>query len=64
MRAIYFTEFNGKLEVKDLPDPIASDRGVVIKVEASGLCRSDWHGYVGHDTDIQLPHVPGHELQY
>lgn len=62
MRAIYFTEFNGTLEVKDLPDPIASDRGVVIKVEASGLCRSDWHGYVGHDTDIQLPHVPGHEL--
>ena len=62
MRAIYFTEFNGKLEVKDLPDPIASDRGVVIKVEASGLCRSDWHGYVGHDTDIKLPHVPGHEL--
>ena len=62
MRAIYFTEFNGKLEVKDVADPVASDRGVVIKVEASGLCRSDWHGYVGHDTDIKLPHVPGHEL--
>jgi alcohol dehydrogenase len=35
---------------------------VVIKVEATGLCRSDWHGWMGHDPDIVLPHVPGHEL--
>jgi len=31
-------------------------------VQATGLCRSDWHGWVGHDADIELPHVPGHEL--
>ena len=36
--------------------------GVVLKVEATGLCRSDWHGWMGHDPDIVLPHVPGHEL--
>ena len=36
--------------------------GVVVKVEATGLCRSDWHGWMGHDPDITLPHVPGHEL--
>jgi alcohol dehydrogenase len=36
--------------------------GVVVKVQATGVCRSDWHGWVGHDTDIVLPHVPGHEL--
>jgi alcohol dehydrogenase len=35
---------------------------VVVKVEATGLCRSDWHGWMGHDPDIVLPHVPGHEL--
>lgn len=35
---------------------------MVVKVEASGLCRSDWHGWMGHDADIRLPHVPGHEL--
>jgi alcohol dehydrogenase len=23
---------------------------------------SDWHGWQGHDADIVLPHVPGHEL--
>ena len=29
---------------------------------ATGLCRSDWHGWMGHDDDIKLPHVPGHEF--
>ena len=62
MRAIYFEEFNGPLTIKDLPIPTPNLDSVVIKVEATGLCRSDWHGYVGHDTDIKLPHVPGHEF--
>jgi alcohol dehydrogenase len=35
---------------------------VVVRVEASGLCRSDWHAWQGHDPDVVLPHVPGHEL--
>ncbi|MBA7521029.1 alcohol dehydrogenase [subsurface metagenome] len=35
---------------------------MVIRVEATGLCRSDWHGWMGHDPDITLPHVPGHEF--
>ena len=62
MRAIYFEEFNGPLSVVDLPKPVAATGSVIIKVEATGLCRSDWHGWVGHDADIPLPHVPGHEL--
>ena len=62
VRAIYFEEFNGPLTIKDLPIPTPNLDSVVIKVEATGLCRSDWHGYVGHDTDIKLPHVPGHEF--
>jgi alcohol dehydrogenase len=37
--------------------------GAVIQVEATGLCRSDWHGWRGHDPDItHFPHVPGHEF--
>jgi alcohol dehydrogenase len=43
-------------------DPTPEPHGVVIKVEATGLCRSDWHGWIGHDPGIALPHVPGHEL--
>jgi len=33
-----------------------------VRVRANGICRSDWHGWMGHDPDIRLPHVLGHEL--
>ncbi|MBT8220213.1 MAG: zinc-dependent alcohol dehydrogenase family protein [Bacteroidia bacterium] len=62
MKAIYYTEFKGPIELKQVDDPVPDQNGVVVKVSASGLCRSDWHGWMGHDADITLPHVPGHEL--
>jgi alcohol dehydrogenase len=62
MRAMYFEQFNGPIEIRDIEVPYPSPKSVLIKVEATGLCRSDWHGYAGHDSDIALPHVPGHEL--
>ena len=62
MRAVYFEKFNGPIEIRDIEVPYPAPNSVLIKVEATGLCRSDWHGYVGHDSDISLPHVPGHEL--
>ena len=62
MRAVVFEEFGKAPTVQTVPDPNPSPDGVVVKVEATGLCRSDWHGWMGHDPDIRLPHVPGHEL--
>ena len=62
MKAMYFETYGVTPEVRTLPDPVVEPHGVVIKVEASGICRSDWHGWQGHDSDIHLPHVPGHEL--
>lgn len=62
MKAIYYEQFNQKPVIKTLPDPKIEDDGVIVQVIATGLCRSDWHGWVGHDPDITLPHVPGHEL--
>ncbi|MBA3040355.1 MAG: zinc-dependent alcohol dehydrogenase family protein [Alphaproteobacteria bacterium] len=62
MRAVYYEAFEKTPEIRVVPDPTPSENGVVVKVEASGLCRSDWHGWMGHDADIRLPHVPGHEL--
>jgi alcohol dehydrogenase len=62
MRAIYYDEFEGLVTVRNVPDPVPTPDGVVIRVEASGLCLSDWHGWMGHDPDISVPHVPGHEL--
>ena len=63
MKAVQFSEFGAPLEVVDLPTPDPPPGGALIKVEAAGLCRSDWHGWHGHDPDIKtLPHVPGHEF--
>jgi D-arabinose 1-dehydrogenase-like Zn-dependent alcohol dehydrogenase len=62
VRALVYDEFGGAAVVREVPDPVPAGHGAVIRVEATGLCRSDWHGWVGHDPDIALPHVPGHEF--
>ncbi len=62
MRAAIYRAFQGDIAVETVPDPDCPPDGVVLRVEANGVCRSDWHGWMGHDPDIRLPHVPGHEL--
>ncbi|THF87396.1 alcohol dehydrogenase [Deinococcus sp. KSM4-11] len=62
MRALLYTDFGTRPHVTTVPDPEPMPDGVVVEVGASGVCRSDWHGWMGHDPDITLPHVPGHEL--
>jgi alcohol dehydrogenase len=62
MRAVVFEEFGGPVDVRAVPDPLPSAGGVVVEVRATGLCRSDWHAWAGHDDGVALPHVPGHEL--
>ncbi|MCZ7438680.1 alcohol dehydrogenase catalytic domain-containing protein [Micromonospora sp. WMMC241] len=62
MRAVVFDEFGAWPEVRLVADPTPAPDGVVLRVGATGLCRSDWHGWQGHDPDIRLPHVPGHEF--
>ena len=63
MRAVVYEAFGRMPTVEMVPDPEPAPHGAVVRVEASGLCRSDWHGWVGHDPDIRrFPHVPGHEL--
>lgn len=62
MKAVLFEQYGEIPKVSTVPDPTPENHGVVLKVMATGVCRSDWHGWVGHDPDIELPHVPGHEL--
>lgn len=57
-----FESFGGDITVEEVADPSPPLDGVVIEVKANGVCRSDWHGWVGHDPSIPLPHVPGHEM--
>ncbi|HZG90127.1 MAG TPA: alcohol dehydrogenase catalytic domain-containing protein [Pseudonocardia sp.] len=44
-----------------MAEPTAPTGGVVVRVMATGMCRSDWHAWAGHE-DVAFPHVPGHEL--
>lgn len=62
MKAMIYEAFGARPEIRAVPDPSPEADGVVVAVKATGVCRSDWHGWVGHDPDIRLPHVPGHEF--
>jgi len=62
MKALVYRAFSAPPEIERVPDPVPGADGVVLRVMASGICRSDWHGWQGNDPDIKLPHVPGHEL--
>jgi len=62
MKAAVFEQFRMPLEIRNVDDPVPESDAAVIAVRACGLCRSDWHGWMGHDSDVHLPHVPGHEL--
>lgn len=63
MRAVTYDGYLEDLGVTEVAEPQAPVNGVVLRVEAAGLCRSDWHSWNGHDEDIPaFPHVPGHEF--
>ena len=62
MKAILIERFGEAPRLTTVADPIAPKDGVVVQVMATSVCRSDWHAWMGHDADVELPHVPGHEL--
>lgn len=62
MRAVMYRGFGDQPELVEVDRPACPPRGAVVRVRATGLCRSDWHGWMGHDDVIALPHVPGHEF--
>jgi alcohol dehydrogenase len=62
MKAAVFEAYRGPLGIRSVPDPACPADGVVLKIEACGVCRSDHHGWSGIDPDVALPHVPGHEF--
>ena len=61
MKAVVFEEYGVTPEVCVVDEPPCPEDGVMVRVRATGVCRSDWHAWKGHDP-VPLPHVPGHEL--
>jgi alcohol dehydrogenase len=62
VRAVLITGFGAEPTVEQVPDPAPQPDGVVVRVQATGVCASDRHAWLGHDDGVALPHVPGHEL--
>jgi D-arabinose 1-dehydrogenase-like Zn-dependent alcohol dehydrogenase len=61
VRALVLDAARTRPQVREVAAPTAPPGGVVVRVLATGMCRSDWHAWAGHD-EIAFPHVPGHEL--
>ncbi|MDQ0214516.1 D-arabinose 1-dehydrogenase-like Zn-dependent alcohol dehydrogenase [Oikeobacillus pervagus] len=66
MKAAVVEEFNKPLVVQNFPDPECGPNDVIVQVKANGVCRSDWHAWVGDWEWIglkpELPHILGHEF--
>ena len=61
VKAVVYDEYGATPTLVDVPPPACPNDGVLIRVAATGVCRSDWHAWKGHDP-VALPHIPGHEL--
>jgi alcohol dehydrogenase len=61
MRAVVYEAVGARPQIRAVAAPSCPPDGAVIEVRATGLCRSDWHAWRGHDP-VPLPHIPGHEF--
>lgn len=61
MRAAVLREYNADLSLEDVGDPTCEPDGVILKVMACGVCRSDWHGWSGEHPRVKPGQIPGHE---
>jgi D-arabinose 1-dehydrogenase-like Zn-dependent alcohol dehydrogenase len=66
MRATQMTAFRSPLKVVEMLVAAPRADGAVVRVEASGVCRSDWHfwneDWTWMGLNLQLPTVLGHEV--
>jgi alcohol dehydrogenase len=61
VKAVVYSGYGATPALTEVPDPACPADGVVIAVGATGVCRSDWHAWKGHDP-VVLPHIGGHEF--
>src|SRR3954453_20650586 len=62
MKAAVVHDFAAPLVIENVPKPIAGTGEIVVRIEASGLCRTDIHAAHGHwPVKPRAPVTPGHE---
>jgi len=61
LRAAVLRAYRADLSIETVADPSCEEDGVVLKTLACGVCRSDWHGWVGEHPRVKPGQIPGHE---
>ncbi len=61
MKALQYPASGAPVRLVTVPQPVCPPDGVIVDVAATGVCRSDWHAWKGHEP-VVLPHIPGHEF--
>lgn len=65
MRAARMHGYNEDLRIEEVPVPEISSTEVLVKVAATGMCRSDFQlvdGYFKEGLPLDFPAIPGHEI--
>ena len=66
MCAVQVNEIRKPMEMREIPIPDIGEDDVLVRVVASGICRTDWHVWNGDWTwaglKLPLPIVLGHEI--
>jgi propanol-preferring alcohol dehydrogenase len=62
MRAMVLERARDPLREAELPDPVAGDGELLLRVRACGVCRTDLHVVDGELARPKLPLVPGHQV--
>jgi D-arabinose 1-dehydrogenase-like Zn-dependent alcohol dehydrogenase len=62
VKAVRLTAVGAPLEMQEIPVPAISDRDVLVRVRAAGICHSDAHYRAGRSPVRPLPMTLGHEV--
>ena len=65
MRAARMHGYDQPLEIEEVPVPDVGRNQVLLKVAATGMCRSDYQlmdGYFRSGLPVEFPFIPGHEV--
>jgi len=65
MRAARMHGYDQPLEIDEVPVPDVGRNQVLLKVAATGMCRSDYQlidGYFRAGLPVEFPFIPGHEV--
>lgn len=52
----------GRMGIEEFPYPTVKKDGIVVRIDAVGICGSDKHMFLGNGAVAHFPLIPGHEM--